>query len=479
MKTAAAYIRVSTDDQLEFSPDSQKKAVLAYAKQHEMILPEEFIFTDEGISGRSAKRPAFQKMIGMAKLKPKLFDVILVWKFSRFARNREDSIVYKSMLRKQCDIDVISVSEPIGEDKTSVLIEALLEAMDEYYSINLSEEVVRGMTEKAHRGGILGGQPFGYYAEKGKIKIDEASAPIVRKIFEDFVSGVPIRKIANDLNASGIKTKYGNLWDNRGIEYLLRNIAYLGKSHWTPEAVKSKHAEKLSDMTIIADSHEAIISEELFQQAQEKITFLKTAYPYKAHPHHGKPFTLKGMCRCSDCSATLVRAGEKGVQCHQYTTGKCHTSHFITFEKLNQLVVNQLELDYEQVSIPDLKSMVNRQEEQDSNAPAYKLQLRKLNQQMKRVKDAYISGIDTLEEYRENKAKLQKQIEETQQKMQSDTPPVPLEELLVTLKSSIKTGIEIFKSNMDEELKNELLRSFIHDIVFDREKNAVVIHYMI
>lgn len=163
MKTAAAYIRVSTEDQVEYSPDSQLKAIRDYARKNDMILPEEFIFVDEGISGRkAAKRPEFMKMIGTAKIKPKQFDVILLWKFSRFARNREDSIVYKSMLRKQCGIEVISISEQLGEDKTSILIEALIEAMDEYYSINLAEEVRRGMTEKAQRGEVVSTPPFGY-----------------------------------------------------------------------------------------------------------------------------------------------------------------------------------------------------------------------------------------------------------------------------------------------------------------------------
>lgn len=105
-------------------------------------MPKEFIFLDEGISGRNAaKRPAFNEMIALAKRKPKPFDVILVWKYSRFARNREDSVVYKSMLRKDLNIDVVSISEDVGDDKMSVLFEAMIEAMDEYYSINLAEEV--------------------------------------------------------------------------------------------------------------------------------------------------------------------------------------------------------------------------------------------------------------------------------------------------------------------------------------------------
>ena len=100
LKTAAAYIRVSTEDQIEYSPASQLEKIREYAKRNGYMLPEEFIFADEGISGRNtAKRPEFNRMIGTAKQKPKPFDAILLWKFSRFARNREDSIVYKSMLR--------------------------------------------------------------------------------------------------------------------------------------------------------------------------------------------------------------------------------------------------------------------------------------------------------------------------------------------------------------------------------------------
>ena len=135
MKTAAAYIRVSTEDQIEYSPESQRKKLLEYAASHQLLLPEELVFTDEGISGRSAaKRPGFQKMISMAKQTPRPFDLILVWKFSRFARSRQDSIFYKSLLRRDCGIEVISITEQLSSDPTSILVEALLEAMDEYYS---------------------------------------------------------------------------------------------------------------------------------------------------------------------------------------------------------------------------------------------------------------------------------------------------------------------------------------------------------
>ena len=114
LKIGAAYIRVSTHDQEEYSPESQVKMIHDYASKNGIIIPNEYVFRDDGISGRKAdKRPEFMRMISTAKQKPAPFEVILVWKFSRFARNEEESIVYKSLLRKECKVDVVSVSEPI------------------------------------------------------------------------------------------------------------------------------------------------------------------------------------------------------------------------------------------------------------------------------------------------------------------------------------------------------------------------------
>ena len=162
MKNGALYIRVSTHMQDELSPDAQKRLLLDYAKANHIIVSEDYIFEEKGISGKKAdKRPQFQQMIALAKTKPTPFDIILVWKFSRFARNQEESIVYKSLLKKQ-GIEVLSVSEPVAEGPFGSLIERIIEWMDEYYSIRLSGEVMRGMTEKALRGGYQASPPLGY-----------------------------------------------------------------------------------------------------------------------------------------------------------------------------------------------------------------------------------------------------------------------------------------------------------------------------
>ena len=264
MKTAAAYIRVSTDDQVEFSPESQRKSLIDYAKKNDMILPKEFIFIDEGISGKTTtKRPQFNKMISTAKKKPKPFDVILVWKYSRFARNREDSVVYKSMLRRELGIDVVSISEAVGDDKMSILFEAMIEAMDEFYSINLAEEVKRGMTEKARRGGVLSIPPFGYKVEDGIYIPVPHEAKIIQKVFADYIAGRGFLRIAKDLNEIGIVTHRGNKIENRTVEYWLNNPIYIGKTRWNPKGKTSRNYHD-PDIIISEGTHEPIISNELY-----------------------------------------------------------------------------------------------------------------------------------------------------------------------------------------------------------------------
>ena len=153
IKTAAAYIRVSTDDQTAYSPMVQKEAILNFAEKNTFFIPPEFIFSDEGISGRTAeKRPAFISMINCALKKKNNISAVIVHKYDRFARSRDDAVIYKAMLKKH-GICVISVTEKMPFDhKFAVIYEAMLEAMAEYYSLNLSDEVKKTMIKKAEKG---------------------------------------------------------------------------------------------------------------------------------------------------------------------------------------------------------------------------------------------------------------------------------------------------------------------------------------
>lgn len=474
MKTATAYIRVSTEDQVEYSPDSQLKAIRDYARKNDMILPEEFIFVDEGISGRkAAKRPEFMKMIGTAKIKPKQFDVILLWKFSRFARNREDSIVYKSMLRKQCGIEVISISEQLGEDKTSILIEALIEAMDEYYSINLAEEVRRGMTEKAQRGEVVSTPPFGYDVKDNVFVPNPETAPIVKMIFNKYLSGRGCLEIAKELNTMGIRTKYGNKWENRGVEYVLRNVVYTGKLTWTP--VKSKTRDYKNEATIITQGkHEPIIEQEIFDKVQEMILEKKKLFP-KHSRQSSNEFMLKGFLKCSNCGGALVYALNDRVQCNRYSKGTCEVSHSASLSKLNASVINALKSDLEtqNFNIYNIKSA-----EEQKGSDITPMLIEKEKKKLERIKEAYAAGIDTLEEYCSNKEKILKAIEELDKNKKSSV--ITKEDMHKKLSATIRQSLDILEDpNCSESLKNITLRSFVRQIVYAKKTQSIEILYQV
>lgn len=476
MKIAAAYIRVSTEDQIEYSPDSQLKAIRNYAKSNDMLVPDDLVFVDEGISGRTAeKRPAFMRMIGMAKQKPCEFETILLWKFSRFARNREDSIMYKSMLRKQCGIEVISISENLGDDKTSVLIEALIEAMDEYYSINLAEEVYRGMIEKVSRGEPVAGPPFGYkMADKAYVP-NPNEVPIVKRIFADYESGIPSTRIARTLNAEGYRTRAGKNWENRTVEYILRNVTYIGKITWNKSGRKDRTYD-LADTIIVQGTHEPIISVEQFDKVQKHIAANKSKYAKHAHPTHGRMFALKGLLRCSNCGGALcLSQKDAGVQCHQYAHGKCDTSHYIRLDKITAIVIQQLQDDMQSEQMVAYLSHKSK-----NNVSVHDDIQRKIDAEMKklqRAKDAYIAEVDTLEEYKANKSAISKRIEYLKSQINSSNQQSE-HDAQKDFRAKIQDVLKIMTDDSASEVsKNDALRTLIHKIIFDRRTGTVEIVY--
>lgn len=471
MKTAAAYIRVSTEDQVEFSPDSQLKAIRKYAKEHDLILPEEFIFADEGISGRKTdKRVQFQRMIGTAKLKPKPFDVILLWKFSRFARNREDSIVYKSMLRKQCGIEVVSISEQLSEDKTSILIEALIEAMDEYYSLNLAEEVKRGMSEKFSRGGVVSQPPFGYRMQDGIFFPDETAAPIVQMIFEDYLSGVPVRQIARKLNEMGITSRHGNPFENRTVEYILTNPVYLGKLR---RSLTGDRSDRYHEQDQCVDGqHQPIITQEVFDAAQAKRADTKKQYRKYARQDQPVQFMLKGLVRCDSCGATLIMSSAGHyLQCHNYGRGKCKVSHAVTVTKINQAVMEKIRED---LADPDFDSRVIKQNVPKSAESPIPALIEKEERKLERIREAFEAGIDTLDEYRQNKQRITERLSALRAELAEVAPAPDTSAFIGRVETSLTTLTDPCAS---EIIKNQVLRTFVEQIIFMKPSGRIEIVY--
>ena len=467
MKIAAAYIRVSTDDQIEFSPDSQLEKIKLYAERNQMLLPKEFIFMDEGISGRNTKkRTAFNAMIGLAKRQPKPFDVILVWKYSRFARNREDSVVYKSMLRKELNIDVISISEDVGDDKMSILFEAMIEAMDEYYSINLAEEVKRGMTEKAKRGGVLSIAGYGYKVENGEYVIVPEEAEIIRKVFNDYANGKGYLTIAKSLNAMGIKSHRGNPIENRTIEYWLNNPVYIGKTRWNPDGKLSRKYG--ADTAIISDgTHTPIIDMETWEKVQEQMKLKKAKYRKYYNPDRNKlSHWLTGIVRCEKCGAVLSYQGGF-FGCSNRCRGTCKGVGYIKADKLDGIVFDTLS----NVTLPNVKldfaepETIEHIESKDESL-IISTQIQRLEIRLERVKLAYEDGVDTIQEYKANKKGILDEIANLKSLLKEKKAEEQPKSLTKINKKELRRLTEVLKDeNVSNVEKNNVARTIFKEIV--------------
>lgn len=480
MKSACAYIRVSTDKQEELSPDAQKRLLIDFAKKNNMSLLAENIYIDNGISGKKAdKRPEFLKMIGLAKSKEHPFDVILVWKFSRFARNQEESIVYKSLLKKN-HVEVVSVSEPLVDGPFGTLIERIIEWMDEYYSIRLSGEVLRGMTEKALRGGYQSSLPLGYKMNKdtGVPYIYEDEAVIVRKIYADYTAGHSYLEIARELNSLGYKTKRGAAFEGRTIEYILSNPFYNGSVRWNRQKHDDHTIKSVNDWIISQGKHEPLIDKTKWDEIQHLIAL--RSKPYRARAAGHMKHWLGGLVKCSDCGASLM-AGLNATryQCGNYNKGKCLHSHFIktaaledaVYKSLERVLQNSDELHYE------LKKSSNEPDTNDRDIILN--QLSKLNDKEARIKQAFRDGIDTIEEYKENKQLLANERGELQSQLESLSPASSNDSSAEMLKN-ISTVLDIVKDTSNDTLtRANAIRSVVDHCVYDKENDKLEVYFFL
>ncbi len=476
LKIAAVYIRVSTDDQVEYSPDAQLVELKKYANTHGYIIPEEYIYIDQGISGKNTtKRESFNAMIGTAKGKPKPFDVILVWKFSRFARNREDSVVYKSMLRKQLGINVVSISEPVGEDKMSVIIEAMIEAMDEYYSINLAEEVRRGMSEKARRGELQATASFGYRVENNMLIPVEEEAVLVREMFARYLNGDGFFPIAKWLNSVGARTHRGGKFENRTVEYILRNPVYIGKLRWNPTG-KTRRDYENENIMEVQSNHESLIDLKTWDDTQARIKQQKALTKRGQKPNYEKKDWLSGVVRCKTCGGTLVFTKPHYFKCNNYAKGACATSQHVHLDLLHEGILERLSDD--SLSIFDIEYTVVHSKSTGADEIAMlEKAVENVKRKKERLQQAFLSGADSVEEYSAMKSALNQEEEGVLEKLTKLKEVSTPDDILEHMRDRIASCAEVLKSNASVEEKFSVLNEIVENCSFQKADMSLSLVY--
>lgn len=286
---AVIYARYSSHSQTEQSIEGQLRDCYEYARRYDINVVGEYI--DRATSGMTDERPDFQRMIADAAKKQ--FERVIVWKLDRFARNRYDSALYKHRL-KQYGIRVISAMENVGEGDESILLEALLEASAEYYSLDLKKKIKRGQRENIAKGKYCGGPiPYGYKLIDGKLRVDDKTAPTVRFLFEQYASGVPMKEIIDELTRRGVRGSRGGALTYNTFSRVLTNTTYIGQYKYKGD--------------VVPDLAEPMIDVDLFERTQAVV---------KANAHAPAAnkaevdYLLQGKAFCGKCGSHMV--GESG-----------------------------------------------------------------------------------------------------------------------------------------------------------------------
>lgn len=452
------YARYSCDNQREESIDGQIRECKQYADRNDMCIIGEYI--DRAFSAKTDNRPEFQKMINDSYSKK--FQAIVVWKLDRFARNRYDSARYKTILKKNM-VEVISATEVISKGAEGIILEAVLEGYAEYYSADLSEKVIRGMTKNALKCKYNGGNvPIGYIIDDNKhYQIDKLAAPFVKDAFEMYASNMTMKEITEYLNQKGVRTSRNNNIEIRNMSVILRNRKYIGEYRYMN--------------IVIPDGIPQIVSKELFDDVQEKLKRKQR----NSNPGMKNKYILSSKLRCGKCNSLMC--GESGTS----KTGKIYNYYKCSSVKrhLGCDVKSVRQEDFEKVvlekvigylltetninKITDAVLKINKKE--NASILLLKKQYKCIVKNINNIVDAIAQGIfsnsvqEKLMELEQKKIEIENQIKIEKENLSNSK----------LTRSQIKYWLFNILTLLPEDKKSLLIDAFVDEIIYFSDDSDV------
>lgn len=311
--TGVAYARYSSDNQSPESINEQLYDIREWAVNNDCEIIK--IYIDEAETGTSDEnRDDFLNMISESSEME--YDFVLVHKTNRFARNKWDAAIYKKMLLESGK-KIIYVTQPMLNEETpeAFMLETIFEGLDQYYSLDLAREVMKGHKNNARACKHNGGRPpLGYNVDKETKTyiINEQEARSVRKIFEMYDAGFSYNAIIRDLNSKGFKTKTGRAFSKNSIADILRNEKYVGTYIYNrrPHKVKGKRnnrKDKPADQIIrVPGGMPQIIEQGLWDRVQARIASRKHNPGERARNKAITQYLLTGKIKCGQCGFAMV-----------------------------------------------------------------------------------------------------------------------------------------------------------------------------
>jgi DNA invertase Pin-like site-specific DNA recombinase len=351
---AVIYLRVSTREQVEkdlteegFSITAQREACVRHVADQDWELVDEYV--DRGESARSADRPQLRAMLSRIAEDGDV-EAVVVHKVDRLARNMEDHVAIRALLRRH-GIALVSVTENLDETASGRLVEGIHALMAEFYSANLANEVRKGMGQKAKLGGYPHKAPLGYLnvrepiggRQVAHIVLDAERAPLVRTAFELYATGEwTIERLAHEMADRGLRNRGRADYVTKaltvsGLATLLTNPAYTGIVEW--------------DGVQYPGLHEPLVNQATFEKVQGLLQ-ARTAQGTRERRHH---HYLKGVLTCGVCGRRLSIQRSKGTYTYFYCLGQkdrrngtgCQ-ERYVSADQLEA----EMEALYERIQVP-------------------------------------------------------------------------------------------------------------------------------
>lgn len=301
---SVAYIRVSTEEQVRgASLSMQEKACLDFARAQGWNLSAKNVFRDEGESAKAMHRPQLLEMLEFCRKHKGKINKCIVWKLDRFARNSDDHVMIRSILRKN-GVSLVSVTEPIDESPTGKLMETVLSGFAQFDNEIRTHRTTEGMKKRLEQGGWPHDAPIGYVKSRTaqgvtSIAPDPVMAPIVKEFLETFSTGQYTIKAAAQLAYDmKIRSKKGEHRTWQTTKNMLQNPIYAGY-------IQSKYTEGKRYIGL----HEALISDEIFQKNQ-RILEGKKVIQVKSNENE---YPLRrDFLRCAYCNKFVTGSAPRG-----------------------------------------------------------------------------------------------------------------------------------------------------------------------
>lgn len=300
------YARYSSHNQKEESIEQQVEECTSFALLNGIKIVH--VYADKALSGRTDKRPQFQRL--MRDAEKRSFSVVVAYKSNRIARDMLNALKYEDRLGKY-GIETLYAKEEFGNTAAGRFALRTMMNVNQFYSENMAEDIKRGMLDNAENCKVNGALPLGYVSGPDKrYAIEPKEAEIVRGIYDKVLEGVSFVDIANDLNACGVRTKHGSLWNKCSFHRILTNDVYIGVY---------RHSGVVKEGGV-----PPILEREVFIAMQKYLETKKN--PRGRHRENGD-YLLTGKLRCGYCESFMVgvsgtsKTGDK----HYYYT--CNSRH--------------------------------------------------------------------------------------------------------------------------------------------------------